>query len=202
MLAEISNRPGYKFNPRYFVCDEGGANYKAVHDVYGEDFVRHRVKGCQWHFKSDVKNHINKVGPSHRERFSEICNEICRVTTVSAFNDLMTELKLISDIYPELQGFVKYWELRKTHVFSPFRGGGLPGMNMSESGNASFKPAGTMRLVHAAKYDVSSMMLQESQIDMFQCNLIPCPGRAPTKETCDAKDSTAVACGQRFCQHI
>ena len=108
MLAEISNRPGYKFNPRYFFCDEGGANYKAVCDVYGEDFVRHQVKGCQWHFKSDVKNHINKVGPSHRERFSEICNEMCLVTTVSAFNDLMTELKLISDIYPELQGFVKY----------------------------------------------------------------------------------------------
>ena len=161
------------------------------------------MKGCQWHFKSDVKNHINKVGPSHRERFSEICNEMCRVTTVSAFNDLMTKLKLISDIYPELQGFVKYWELRKTHVFSPFRGGGLPGMNMSESGNASFKPAGTMRLVHTAKYDVSSMMLQESQIDMFQHNLIPCTGRAPTKESHDAKDkSTAVVCGRRFCQHI
>ena len=60
-------------------------------------------------------------------------------------------------------------------------------MNMSESGNASFKPTGTMRLVHAVKYDVSSMMLQESQIDMFQHNLIPCTGRAPTKETQDAK---------------
>ena len=48
--------------------------------------------------------------------------------------------------------------------------------------------AGTMRLVHAVKYDVSSMMLQESQIDMFQHNLIPCTGRAPTKETRDAKD--------------
>ena len=23
MLAEISKRPGYKFNPQYFVCDEG-----------------------------------------------------------------------------------------------------------------------------------------------------------------------------------
>ena len=61
-------------------------------------------------------------------------------------------------------------------------------MNMSESGNASFKPAGTIHLVHAAKYDVSTMMLQESQIDMFQANLIPCTGRAPTKETRDAKD--------------
>ena len=41
MLAEISNTPGYKFNPRYFVCNEGGANYRAVRQVYGEDFVRH-----------------------------------------------------------------------------------------------------------------------------------------------------------------
>ena len=67
-------------------------------------------------------------------------------------------------------------------------------MNMSESGNASFKPAGTMRLFHAAKYDVSSMMLQESQIDMFQCNLIPYTGRAPTKETHDAKDRAQQLC--------
>ena len=146
------------------------------------------MKGCQWHFKSDVKNHINKVGPSHRERFSEICNEMCCVTTVSTFNDLLTKLKLIGDIYPELQAFVKDWELRETHVFALFRGGSLPGMNMSESGNASFKPAGTMHLVHTVKYDVSSMMLQESQIDMFQHNLIPCTGRALTKETRDGKD--------------
>ena len=193
-LAEISNRPGYKFNLRYFVHDEGGANYKAVHEVYGEDFVRHRVKGCQWHFKSDVRNNLNKVGPSHRQRFEEICTEMCHVTTISTFNDLLNELKLIVDLYPELQGFVKYWDLRKTHVFAPFRGGGLPGLNMSELGNASFKPAGIMWLVHTVKYDVSSMMLQESQIDMFQHNLIPCTGRAPTKETRDAKDRAQQLC--------
>ena len=76
---------------------------------------------------------------------------MCHVTTVSTFNDLINKLKLIADIYPELQAFVKYWELRKTHVFALFRGGSLPGMIMSESGNASFKPAGTMCLVHTAK---------------------------------------------------
>ena len=188
ILSEVSGRPGYKFNPRYFVCDEGGANFKAIREVYGEEFVRHRVKGCQWHFKSDVRKHINKVGPGHRQRFQEICEEMCRVTTVAAFKELITELKQIADLYPELHPFVKYWDLRKTHVFAPFRGGGLPGLNISEPGNASFKPAGTMRLVHAAKYDVLSMMLQESQMDMFQWNLLPCSGRAPTKESHDAKD--------------
>ena len=188
ILSEVSGRPRYKFNPRYFVCDEGGANFKAIREVYGKEFVRHRVKGCQWHFKSDIRKHINKVGQGHHQRFQEICDEMCQVTTVAAFKELITEMEQIADLYPELHPFVKYWDLRKTHVFAPFRGGGLPGLNMSEPGNASFKPVGTMHLVHAAKYDVSSMMLQESQMDMFQRNLLPCSGRAPTKESRDAKD--------------
>ena len=33
MLAEITGRPGYKFDPRYFVCEEGGANFKAIREV-------------------------------------------------------------------------------------------------------------------------------------------------------------------------
>ena len=45
-----------------------------------------------------------------------------------------------------------------------------------------------MRLVHAAKYNVSSMMLQESQIHMFERNLLPANGRAPSKEKHDALD--------------
>ena len=188
MLAEITGIPGYKFNPRYFVCDEGGANYKAIREVYGEQFVKTRVKGCQWHFKSDVRKHLPKIGPSHRERFEEICTEMCNVTVIATFNTLLAELKCIAQLYPELKPFVKYWELRKSHVFAPFRGGGLPGLNMSEPGNASFKPPSTMRLVHAAKYDVSSMILQESEINMFERNLLPCSGRAPTKEKRDARD--------------
>ena len=39
ILSEVSGRTGYKFNPRYFVCDEGGANFKAIREVYGEEFV-------------------------------------------------------------------------------------------------------------------------------------------------------------------
>ena len=77
ILSEISGIPGYKFNPRYFVCDEGGMNYKAIREVYGEQFVKHRVKGCQWHFKSDVMKHVAKVGECHRQWFQEICHALC-----------------------------------------------------------------------------------------------------------------------------
>ena len=50
MLSEIKGVEGYKFNPRYFMCDEAGANYKAVGAVYRTEFEGRRVKGCQWHF--------------------------------------------------------------------------------------------------------------------------------------------------------
>ena len=113
MLAKITGIPGYKFNPCYFVCDEGGANYKAIHEVYGDQFVKTRVKGCQWHFKSDVRKHLPKVGPRHHERFEEICTEMCNVTVIATFNTLLAELKGIAQLYPELKPFVKYWELRK-----------------------------------------------------------------------------------------
>ena len=56
----MKEESGYKFNPRYFVCDEGGANYKAIVQVYGTEFSAIRVNGCQWHFKSDLKNHVSK----------------------------------------------------------------------------------------------------------------------------------------------
>ena len=44
-----------------------GANYKAIADVYGTVFSAIRVKGCQWHFKSDVKNHVSKLKPEDQE---------------------------------------------------------------------------------------------------------------------------------------
>ena len=34
VLEKVSGIEGYKFNPQCFMCDEGGANYRAVRDVY------------------------------------------------------------------------------------------------------------------------------------------------------------------------
>ena len=32
VLQKVSGIEGYKFNPQCFMCDEGGANYRAVRD--------------------------------------------------------------------------------------------------------------------------------------------------------------------------
>ena len=63
ICAQVKEEPGYKFNPRFFVCDKGGANWKVLRHIYGAQFTEDGVLGCQWHFKSDVRNYVNRVGP-------------------------------------------------------------------------------------------------------------------------------------------
>ena len=45
-----------------------------------------------------------------------------------------------------------------------------------------------MRLVHAAKYDVATMLEQEKEIELFEWNLLKCAGRGPSAGVHDAKD--------------
>ena len=188
ILSTVKGEQNYQFNPRYFVCDEAGANYKAIAQVYGTEFSAIRVKGCQWHFKSDVKNHVSKLRPEDQETFISTCNALCDITTVADYNRLKVVLDDLSERNPEIKPFILYWDPRKSHIFTPFRGAGLPGVNLSEQGNASFKPSKTMRLVHAAKYDVATMLEQEKEIQLFERNLLKCAGRGPSAGVRDAKD--------------
>ena len=179
ILLIVKEESGYKFNLRYFVCDEAGANYKAIADVYGTEFSAIRVKGCQWHFKSDVKNHVSKLKPEDQETFVSICNALCDVTTVADYNRLKLVLDDLAERNPQIKPFILYWDPHKSHIFQPFHGAGLPCVNLSEQGNASFKPSQTMRLVHAAKYDAATMLEQEKEIELFERNLLKCGGRGP-----------------------
>ena len=139
------------------------------------------MRDCQWHFKSDVHNHINKVGIDERENFEKYTTVLYDATTVAQYNAGYAELLKIAEKYPEIQPFLKYWDFRKSHVFGPFRGFGIPGVNMSEQANRTFKPPQRLSLVEAAKYDVATMMWQETQISLFERNLLRCTGRAPTQ---------------------
>ena len=61
VLSKVKGQKNYKFNPRAFVCDEGGANYKAIRMVYGNDFCKNRVFGCQFHFLNDMHKKKHEV---------------------------------------------------------------------------------------------------------------------------------------------
>ena len=85
MLAEVKGDKNYKFNLWYFVCDESGANYKALSLVYGEQFTSMCTKGCQWHFKQDVQKHMKNVAPHDQQKFLDTCFAMCDATTVAKY---------------------------------------------------------------------------------------------------------------------
>ena len=74
--------------------------------------------------------------------------------------------------------WIDWWDVQRSHIFGLFRHGGLPGCNLSEQGNKSWKPTGIVHLVHAARDDATTMMFQETQDSLFEQNLHKSTGRA------------------------
>ena len=140
ILAKEKKIPGYKFNPRCFVCDKGGYNYNAITQVYGEDFCNMRIKGCQWHFKNDVVKKSTHIPIKFRDMFKDICHQLCVVTTVSKYNILKGKLDELSILAPALEKWIEWWHLHRSHIFGAFRMPGLPGANLAQQGNSSWKP--------------------------------------------------------------
>ena len=70
------------------MCDEGGANHKAIRIVYGGEFAKTRVVGCQWHFQNDASRIAKCIGPDMQEMFITLAKELCKVTTVAKYKIL------------------------------------------------------------------------------------------------------------------
>ena len=196
ILSEVKKEEGYKFNPRAFVCDESGSNHKAIEYIYGEQFTKERVFSCQWHFMSEMNKKKMQVGEELRDKFISLCHKICKeATTVGKYNLYKGRIDEIANLYPGIKASIEWWHVRRSHVFSAFRGGGLPGVNLSEPANSGWKAlqlrkksGGLLRLVHAAKKDVSTMYLQEKEMIKFNSNLGKSSGRGPSQAVRDARD--------------
>ena len=96
--------------------------------------------------------------------FKHICKKLCEVTTVAMYYVLKGHLDEMSKKYEFLELWIDWWHERHSHIFGPFRGGGLPGVNLSEQGNSKWVRRNTMCLVHAACDDVVTMIVQEEAI--------------------------------------
>ena len=132
---------------------------------------------------SDMEKKSNNIHDQKmREKFLDICKKLTTATTVSKYNILKSQLDEMAKIYPILQPLIKWWDARRSHIFAPFCIEGQPRVNLSEMGNASWKPkgGGTLRLVTAAKKDIAMMMVQEKELDKFNRNEGKSTGRGPS----------------------
>ena len=102
IVEKHTGKIGIIFNSRCFVCDESGANYGAISAVYGENFCKNCIKGCQWHFKNDVNKKANDVTPEYRELFKSTCMKLCHVTTVAKYTIFKSKLDEIAKMSPRI----------------------------------------------------------------------------------------------------
>ena len=121
-----------------------------------------------------------------QEMFVTLTKEFCKVTTVAKYKISKSRQDEIAKLYPEIVNWIDWWHERQKHIFAPFRGGGLPGVNFSEQGNAGWK-RWPMSLVRAAKEDFATMVLQERWMHMFNNNLQASDGCGPSQADREAK---------------
>ena len=116
--------------------------------------------------------------------------KLCHVTTVAKYTILKSKLDEIAKMSPRIVKWLECWHQRKSHIFGPFCYPGLPGVNLAEQGNSSWKYKKSLRLVHAAKNYTATMILQEEELYDFACNLSKSSGRGPSQAVRMARDKS------------
>ena len=115
----------------------------------------------------------------YRDMFKEICHQLCVVTMISKYNVLKAKLDEVTKIALAPEKWIEWWHLRRSHIFGPFRTPGLPGVNLAEQGNSSWKPKKPLRLVHAAKNDTATMVLREEEFYEFMRSMTTSTSKGP-----------------------
>ena len=158
---------GYKFNPRYILCDEAGGNIRGIKEALGLEFAAARVVTCQWHFMNKINEPIQKIGEDFQEEFVTSAGHLCRVQSVAEFELIFSRMREIVAKFPEFGNSLDWYYARRFHLFPAFHDGLHSGLNLAEVGNAQWKPKHKMSLVAAAKDDITTMLQQESDLKRF-----------------------------------
>ena len=158
---------GYKFNPRYILCDEAGGNIRGIKEALGLEFAAMRVVTCQWHFMNKINEQIQKIGEDFQEEFVTSAGQLCSVQSVAEFELIFSRMREIVAKFPEFGNSLDWYYARRFHLFPTFCDGLHSGLNLKEVGNAQWKPKHKMSLVAAAKDDITTMLQQESDLKRF-----------------------------------
>ena len=127
-LKKISRKKGYKFIPRAYVCNEGGTNHKRICMVFGDDYCKDHVFGCQFHFMNEMLKNKHDVGEDLRETFFELCQKLVKEATNVTKYILKGMIDEIAKKYPAISRSIDWWHERWCKIFKPFCRGCLQGV--------------------------------------------------------------------------
>ena len=114
MLQDVTNNPNTKFNPCFFICDEAGANFNGIQEVFGDEGVR-KTKSCQFHFKQSLQRMLRRF-PAElgelRSEFEELMTTLLNVVTLKEYRELKYRIQQITTILPSIQAPTEWWFAR------------------------------------------------------------------------------------------
>ena len=84
------------------MVNENGANYCAINQVSGVNFIISKVVRCQMHYKNEINRVSFRSGPSYRDLFKSICYGMCFIATMAEYNEQKQWLDKVANIFPFL----------------------------------------------------------------------------------------------------
>ena len=167
------------FNPKCIMVDENGANFNGIEEVFGLQYKTEKVVSCQRHFQANAILKARLIPYSYREDWIDTCFKLCSCITVAQYNELMEKLQKYASMFPEVGPFIQWWDVRKYHIFAPFRRYGYTRSNLAEVGNSMCKRRNQLYITEAAKDDTTSMLCQVEDYKAFLRQEVNSSGTAP-----------------------
>jgi hypothetical protein len=172
MLAEVSGKAEYKFNPTGFVADEHHANWRSINDVFGPE-AADRTVSCEFHFKQSVHRHARRMASDSAE-FVNLANALLTAQTEKEFDKLCIDAERLLSHHTQLYSWFQWWIERKNHIFSAFKPHDAPSTNLAEIGHSKLSSVGRrhMSLLEAAREDVALAVRQNVDLECFREGLV------------------------------
>ena len=177
-IKEVSEGKKDRFNPVGFVCDENGANFKALHQVYGPTVLEPgRILTCVFHFKQSVHTHARRlksflgnteIGEEEAKTFIRLSHHLVNATTIVEYDKVYQELSsfISQEEYRTnlLSHWLEWWHTRREHICTALKPPSAPNVNLSETYHSTYQTTDSfgLSLLHAAHDDTADALLVES----------------------------------------
>ena len=121
------------------------------------------------------------------EELEEIKNEVenlayamTTVATLAEYSEIKRRLTSLGGVIPCIESWFKWWDARRFHLFTVFRGYNISSVNMAEIGHSTLKHNKPIMLVDSCWEDTCSMVIQEEELQKFLDGVGKSSGKGPT----------------------
>ncbi len=198
VLRKVSNNKNTFFNPRLFMFDQNPANIAALVKQYGED--TEKFVTYQWHFKHCAILKSREIAEEEdRMLFLDYTSKLCEAAITGHYVVILHKLEELSEKHPSLCTWLEFWDTRREHLFPAFKVKNSPKANLTEVGNALWKPPKPLFLVEAVNNECTVLLCQVADVKAFQRNASSSTGWGPSQAIQKVKEVRGqIARGKQY----